>query len=163
MTQNNMIDVRGAAVARSSGGHAVDGSPSEAPRGAAAPGAVTRGPAATQQRVVAGFRGWRARRETYQALMRCSDRILADMGIERDDIPLIARGIDPSQVADRRTLLGRWWQAVLERLTAASEAHRERARVREELMAYSDHELDDLGVRRTDIPVIARGGQPAPL
>ena len=30
-------------------------------------------------------------------------------------------------------------------------------------MAYNDRELDDLGIRRTDIPVIARGRLPAPV
>jgi uncharacterized protein YjiS (DUF1127 family) len=29
-------------------------------------------------------------------------------------------------------------------------------------MAYNDHELDDLGIRRSDIPAIARGRLPAP-
>lgn len=28
--------------------------------------------------------------------------------------------------------------------------------IRDELSAYSDHELDDIGVRRTDVPTIAR-------
>ena len=36
---------------------------------------------------------------TRDALMRCSDRVLADIGIERAHIPLIAQGIDPPSVS----------------------------------------------------------------
>jgi uncharacterized protein YjiS (DUF1127 family) len=39
---------------------------------------------------------WRRRRATAAALMRCSDRVLADVGIAREDIPLIARGLAPN-------------------------------------------------------------------
>jgi NTE family protein len=42
---------------------------------------------------------WRRQRRTGRALARCSDRVLADVGIERKDIPLIAKGIDPRALA----------------------------------------------------------------
>jgi uncharacterized protein YjiS (DUF1127 family) len=100
---------------------------------------------------------WQERRRTYDALMRCSDRVLADIGIEREHIPLIAKGIDPSRHESAVAVAWRWWAAVRARVDAAAEARREQRRVYRELMAYQDRELDDLGVRRADIAGIARG------
>jgi uncharacterized protein YjiS (DUF1127 family) len=36
-------------------------------------------------------------RATRDALMPCSDRVLADLGIEREHIPLVAKGINPAE------------------------------------------------------------------
>jgi uncharacterized protein YjiS (DUF1127 family) len=99
---------------------------------------------------------WQERHETQEALMRCSDRLLADIGIEREDIPLVAKGLDPAQHETRIEALRRRWATARDRLKAAREARRERLRVFRELMSYQDHELDDLGVRRPDIARIAR-------
>ena len=58
---------------------------------------------------VAGAARWWRRRATVAALMRCNDRVLADIGIERERIPLIARGHDPSrQPAEARPAWQRW-------------------------------------------------------
>src|SRR5262245_15087731 len=95
---------------------------------------------------------WRERRRTYEALTRLSDCVLADIGIERAQIPLIAKGIDPSQHEGRLRLLGRRWASARARLEAARAARQERRRIWRELMAYRDRELDELGVRRADIP-----------
>jgi uncharacterized protein YjiS (DUF1127 family) len=105
--------------------------------------------------LLAGLAHWQERRRTYDALMRCSDRVLADIGIAREDIPLIPRGLDPSR--HEAYAMRPWWAAARARLEAAREARRERRRVYRELMSYRDHELDDLGVRRSDIAGIARG------
>jgi uncharacterized protein YjiS (DUF1127 family) len=56
---------------------------------------------------------WRQQRATEAALMRCSDRVLADVGIEREDVPLVARGIDPQQDPRPAGLVGRRWPAML--------------------------------------------------
>jgi uncharacterized protein YjiS (DUF1127 family) len=101
----------------------------------------------------------RRQRETHDALMRCSDRVLADIGIDREDIPLIAKKINPRE--RRGTTPRGSWHALGKRLEAVSRAWRDRRRVYRELMAHRDHELDDLGIRRSDIPAIARGGLPA--
>ena len=47
-------------------------------------------------------------RRTYHALMRCSDRVLADIGIERAAIPLVAKGIDPRE--RHETAPRGWWR-----------------------------------------------------
>ena len=47
--------------------------------------------------LVAGLARWHEQRQTRDALMRCSDRVLADIGIEREHIPLIAKGMDPAE------------------------------------------------------------------
>lgn len=107
--------------------------------------------------VLGGLARWQERRRTYDALMRCSDRVLADIGIERERIPLIAKGIDPSRHEAAATGAWRSWAALRARLDAAREARRERRRVYRELMAYQDRELDEIGVRRADIAGIARG------
>jgi uncharacterized protein YjiS (DUF1127 family) len=62
--------------------------------------------------LAAGAARWQQRRATEAALMRCSDRVLADAGIAREDIPLIARGIDPHQDGHAGRL-GRRWPAML--------------------------------------------------
>ncbi len=42
-------------------------------------------------RIVSTYRSWRKYRETYNELMRLSNRDLADLGITPADIPTIAR------------------------------------------------------------------------
>ena len=42
-------------------------------------------------RLVSTYRAWRKYRETYNELMRLSARDLADLGINRTEIPAIAR------------------------------------------------------------------------
>jgi uncharacterized protein YjiS (DUF1127 family) len=41
---------------------------------------------------------WNRRQQTPDALMRCSNRVLADIGIRRSDIPAIARGRRPAPI-----------------------------------------------------------------
>jgi uncharacterized protein YjiS (DUF1127 family) len=89
---------------------------------------------------------WLARRrreaQARHALEQCSDRTLADIGIRRDQIALIAKGL-LAQHAERER-------------GEARPNRREQRRVRRELMLYSDEELTDLGIRRGDIPDISR-------
>src|SRR5262245_23350615 len=54
---------------------------------------------------------WGQRRGTRDALMRCSDRVLADNGIAREHIPLVAKGIDPAQHQAGDSTFRRWWAA----------------------------------------------------
>jgi uncharacterized protein YjiS (DUF1127 family) len=100
--------------------------------------------------------------QTADALMRCSDRVLADIDIAREDIPLIAKGIDPRTYQPASARLWRRWDALRMRLDAARRARREWRQVYRELMAYGDRELEEMGIRRSDIAGIARG-QPAPV
>jgi uncharacterized protein YjiS (DUF1127 family) len=125
----------------------------------------------TAEMVAAAFRGtaralrhlqaqvvrWERRRATRAALMRCSDRVLADIGIAREHIPLVAKGVDPAEYQLRDPALRRWWTAAHARLDAAREARRQRWRLYRELAAYNDRELEEIGVRRADIPAIVRG------
>jgi uncharacterized protein YjiS (DUF1127 family) len=104
---------------------------------------------------------WDRQRQTHKALMSCSNRVLADIGIAREDIPLVARGIDPRVLDAGATGWRRWWPATRVWLVAMRQAQRERRRIERELTAYRDHELDDLGIRRVDIPAIAHGRLPA--
>lgn len=91
---------------------------------------------------------WHRQAATRSALTACSDRVLADIGIERDDIPAIAR----ASTGRSRTAPVNWRDALTQRLEKA----RQRRRIYRELMAYSDRELDELGIGRRDIPGIAR-------
>jgi uncharacterized protein YjiS (DUF1127 family) len=106
--------------------------------------------------VVAHVTRWKQRRATRDALMRCSDRVLADIGIEREHIPLVAKGIDPTERQLRDSTFRRWWTAARARLAASWQERREQRRIYRELDAYTDRELDEIGVRRSDLPVIAR-------
>jgi uncharacterized protein YjiS (DUF1127 family) len=99
---------------------------------------------------------WEQRRATRDSLMRCSDRVLADIGIEREHIPLVAKGIDPAEHQLGDSTFRRWWTTARARLAAALEARRERRRIYRELDAYTDRELEEIGLRRADIPVVAR-------
>jgi uncharacterized protein YjiS (DUF1127 family) len=83
--------------------------------------------------------------------------VLADIGIAREDIPLIARGIDPHDYDLAAVGWRGRWAWMRGRLDAMRKAGRQQRQVYRELMAYRDHELDDLGIRRVDIPTIARG------
>ncbi len=42
-------------------------------------------------RLITSYRNWRRYRETYNELIRLSDRELTDLGISRYDIPTISR------------------------------------------------------------------------
>ena len=123
---------------------------------AAIVGAAFGGMARRLRTLLASVARWEQRHATRNALMRCSDRVLADIGIEREHIALVARGIDPAKYQPTDIAFRRWWAAARARLDAALEARRERLRVYRELDAYTDRELEEIGLRRADIPVIAR-------
>jgi uncharacterized protein YjiS (DUF1127 family) len=99
-----------------------------------------------------GFTTWLQQRRTERLLMACSDRVLADIGIPRDDIHLVARGLDPVRGYEDTGWLGHLRAGLREGLAARRAWWREQA----ELMAYNDRELADLGIRRRDIPAIVR-------
>jgi uncharacterized protein YjiS (DUF1127 family) len=63
--------------------------------------------------MVAGAARWWERRATQAALTRCNDRVLADIGIEREDIPLIAHGLDPMRAPAPESGVQRSWPALL--------------------------------------------------
>jgi uncharacterized protein YjiS (DUF1127 family) len=119
-------------------------------------GGALRGMAGALRPLLAAVIRWEQRRATREALMRCSDRVLADIGIERTDIPLVAKGIDPAEYQLRGPALPRWWASARARLSGAREARRQRLQVYCELDAYNDRELEEIGLRRADIPVVAR-------
>ena len=99
---------------------------------------------------------WWQRRATERELNACSDRVLADIGIAREDIPLVARAAEPfpHEVGPGRP---GWAAGLLARIATLRDGWSERRRIRRELMSYSESDLDDLGIRRSDIPAIARG------
>ncbi len=43
--------------------------------------------------IIESFRRWRARAAAAAALSRMDDRILADIGVSRSDIPKVVRGL----------------------------------------------------------------------
>lgn len=94
---------------------------------------------------------------TQQSLKLLSDRSLADIGIPREMIPLAARGIDWRSVDLDEVM---WDRRLLRHMKIGLEMWRERLaqrrRMRGELQAYSDAELDDLGVFRADVPRLVR-------
>jgi uncharacterized protein YjiS (DUF1127 family) len=119
-------------------------------------GSAFRGTARALRHLMAQAVRWQRRRATRAALMRCSDRVLADIGIAREHIPLVAKGVDPAEYQPREPALRRLWTAAYARLDATLEARRQRRRLYRELAAYNDRELEEIGLRRADIPAIAR-------
>ncbi|MGH1479521.1 MAG: RSP_7527 family protein [Geminicoccales bacterium] len=106
-------------------------------------------------RVIGGAIGrWHERGQLRQALMSRNDRLLADIGAERDRIDAFLRGEKP----DRHPVDPPFelWRIVPERIEAIRQERRERKQIENELMAYKDSELDDIGIHRADIREIAR-------
>ena len=94
----------------------------------------------------------RRRARTKSALMACSDRTLADIGIPREHIHLAARGVDVRDpVAVREAGL-----SGLDSIRRMRDRRREQLRVYRELMGYSDRDLEEIGLRRSDVAGIAR-------
>ena len=106
-------------------------------------------------RMIGGMIGrWQERAQHKQALMSRSDRLLADIGVERDGIDAFLRGEKPDHrpvdpVVERR-------RGLFVRIERNRQVLQERKRIENELMAYKDSELDDIGIHRADIPEIAR-------
>lgn len=109
-------------------------------------------------RAVRAAAGWLAQRRreaaTRRALGACSDRTLADIGIPREQIALVARGIDHLD-PDAVSRSG-WWPWLAASIRRMHAARAEQLRVYRELMAYSDRDLEEIGLRRADIPTVAR-------
>ena len=102
--------------------------------------------------LVLWLRGLRSRGE----LERLSDRALADIGATRADLQGFARKRDPWRRLPKEAALALALGGLMERAEAWYASRRRQARVYREMMAYSDRDLDELGVDRRDIPNIAR-------
>jgi len=106
-------------------------------------------------RVVGGAIGrWQERMQLKQVLMDRSDRLLADIGAERHNIDAFLRGEKLDRHADDPPF--ELWRSLPARIGAISQTRQERKQIENELMAYQDSELDDIGIHRADIPQIAR-------
>lgn len=99
----------------------------------------------------------RARFETWAAehsLARLSDRSLADIGLPRHAIAHAVRGQewhdDPAGAATARRA-----GSLMSRFAAWRERQARRRQALRELMAYSDRDLEELGIFRSDIPRLA--------
>lgn len=85
-----------------------------------------------------GLYRWLVRRRLRDVLESRNDRLLADVGFDRARLGEQIAGI-ADVLAQRR---------------------RERLKIYRELSAYSDRELDELGIARRDIGAISRGEMP---
>jgi uncharacterized protein YjiS (DUF1127 family) len=97
---------------------------------------------------------WNQRVLTREALEACSDRTLADIGIPREHIALVAKGVDhrdPIAVSQYG-----WRPRLASALQQLGFLRPEQRRVRRELESYTDRELNEIGINRGDIPQIAR-------
>jgi uncharacterized protein YjiS (DUF1127 family) len=94
---------------------------------------------------------------TRHELMRLNDRALADIGTARHELKSYAKASDPWRQlpADAVCLLA--FRALADRVGAWRDRRRREAQTYRELMAYSDQELNDIGISRGDIGAIARG------
>lgn len=98
---------------------------------------------------------WNQRVQTREALEACSERTLADIGIPREHIALVAKGVDHR---DPVALARHGWQPRLVQALHDLGVYQpaEQRRVRRELGGYTDRELNEIGINRGDIPAIAR-------
>ena len=91
-------------------------------------------------------------------LNRLDDRMLADIGIIRADIPAVARAAFASQSTTAGAVGG-----AVKRLAAFFATASKRRHMARELNRLSDHMLADIGLIRADIPAVAHaafGTQP---
>ena len=129
----------------SAGGPSVDPIQMRAAAPADLVASIGRGLSLLADLMLAGIIRWHHERATRDALLALSDHVLRDIGVARAGIPMLAKGLDPAKARPPATALGRWLAARSERRQALRE-----------LMAYSDRDLDELGVRRSDIPALLR-------
>jgi uncharacterized protein YjiS (DUF1127 family) len=103
------------------------------------------------------FRHWLEVQRTCHILNSQSDRQLADIGIRRTDILALARGLDPADPDAGRSLFGRFVARTIRPAKNYLHELAHQRKIRRELSAYRDDELTEIGIRRVDIPAIARG------
>ena len=101
---------------------------------------------------------WLEVQRTCHALNSQSDRQLADIGIKRADILALARGLDPADPDAGRSMFGRLVAGMVRPIGTYLRDLASQRKIRRELSAYRDDELTEIGIRRVDIPAIARGG-----
>ncbi len=105
---------------------------------------------------------WLRSLHTRHELMRLSDRALADIGTTPHELRAFARQTDPWRQLPKDAAFVLALGALVERVEGWRSRQRRQAQIYRELMAYSDHELTELGIRRRDIRAIARGSSPSP-
>ena len=118
--------------------------------------------AGAYRRIADGIR----KRQTIAQLSRLDDRVLADIGIDREQIPMLAQGlIAPSGEAPRRTksignALGTAGRFLAGTVAGTHRRIADRIRKRQtiaQLSRLDDHMLADIGIGREQIPMIAQG------
>ncbi len=95
------------------------------------------------------FRAWSENRATVQELQRLDDRMLADIGVTRDQINALVDGQDTESKPNVLVAL------VNELIVEPARRWRVRARTRQELQALDDTMLRDIGIERGQIDGIA--------
>ncbi|NQU57063.1 MAG: DUF1127 domain-containing protein [Rhodospirillales bacterium] len=100
--------------------------------------------------VTLSLASWRKRNTLSQELYALNDRMLADVGICRDEIPMIVEKSYPRVqfLSVFKELLAKW---------ATARKNQETAR---KLAAFDDRMLADIGLGRSDISSIAKGCYP---
>jgi uncharacterized protein YjiS (DUF1127 family) len=110
----------------------------------------------TGARLAGGLVLWLRNLNTRHQLLRLSDRALADIGTTRAGIPLFAKQSDPWRRLPAEAAFVLALGDLIERVESWRERRRQKLQVYRELMAYSDRELNELGLSRRDIPEVAR-------
>ena len=110
----------------------------------------------TGARLAGGLVLWLRSLNTRHQLRRLSERALEDIGTTRADIPLFAKQSDPWRRLPGDAALILALGELIERVESWRDRRRQRLQVYRELMAYSDRELNELGLSRRDVPEIAR-------
>lgn len=95
------------------------------------------------------FRAWSENRATVQELQRLDDRMLADIGVTRDQINTLVDGRDAASKPNGLVEL------VNDLIVEPARRWRVRARTRQELSALDDAMLRDIGIERGQIDGIA--------
>lgn len=99
---------------------------------------------------------WFAIQRDIRALDAKSDRLLADIGIPRDEIPTIVRNARALQSRTKDGMVEVWVYAIRAWLETRRTLRAEQKRYERELNAYSNGDLADLGISRLDIHAMAR-------
>lgn len=91
---------------------------------------------------------WGERAQLNRRLSELDDHLLADIGLRRDQIPRLVAGLPLGAEGSEDG------PGFVRRALARVAAWRARGRLRRELMELDDRMLADIGIRRSDIPMV---------
>ncbi len=106
-----------------------------------------------QWRLLAPLAGWYLRSQLHDELLGLGDRMLADIGLPRGQIPEVVEKSYREEIAEARRAAREWLVGLLPKWVIR---WHKRNKLYDEMVALTDYELADLGLSRYEIPRVVR-------